>query len=177
MLSVKQGIIKYHFLSLWYDLTWDWTQVSQAIGEHSNHYAILFQTIPFSTSTVFVYTQLNIKKTQFNLKQFSLAWVRCLNLVERQDPIRRFHSELEGTWERWQSMGILDSPKLKHLIISSHIQDTCWGGGLPLCRYAVGVFCSLSWLGQALVGRVTSLQICCRCILHPQPTGAGEIIA
>ena len=30
MLSVKQGIIKYHFLSLWYDLTWDWTQVSQA---------------------------------------------------------------------------------------------------------------------------------------------------
>ena len=23
MLSVKQGSIKYHFLSLWYDLTWD----------------------------------------------------------------------------------------------------------------------------------------------------------
>ena len=23
MLSVKQGGIKYHFLSLWYDLTWD----------------------------------------------------------------------------------------------------------------------------------------------------------
>ena len=38
MLSVKQGGIKYHFLSLWYDLTWDWTQVSRAIGEHSNHY-------------------------------------------------------------------------------------------------------------------------------------------
>ena len=37
MLSVEQGGIKYHFLSLWYDLTWDWTQVSQAIGEHSNH--------------------------------------------------------------------------------------------------------------------------------------------
>ena len=35
MLSVKQGGIKYHFLSLWYDLTWDWTPVSQAIGEHS----------------------------------------------------------------------------------------------------------------------------------------------
>ena len=27
MLSVKQSIIKYHFLSLWYDSTWDWTQV------------------------------------------------------------------------------------------------------------------------------------------------------
>ena len=38
MLSVKQGGIKYHFLSLWYDSTWDWTQVSRAIGEHSNRY-------------------------------------------------------------------------------------------------------------------------------------------
>ena len=36
ILSVKQGSIKYHFLSLWYDATWDWTQVSRAIGEHSN---------------------------------------------------------------------------------------------------------------------------------------------
>ena len=35
MLSVKQGGIKFHFLSLWYDSTWDWTLVSQAIGEHS----------------------------------------------------------------------------------------------------------------------------------------------
>ena len=35
MLSAKQGGIKYHFLSLWYDSTWDWTQVSRAIGEHS----------------------------------------------------------------------------------------------------------------------------------------------
>ena len=34
MLSGKQGGIKYHFLSLWYD----WTQVSRAIGEHFNHY-------------------------------------------------------------------------------------------------------------------------------------------
>ena len=39
MLSVKQGSIKYHFLSLWYDSTWDWTLVSQATGEHSNHLA------------------------------------------------------------------------------------------------------------------------------------------
>ena len=37
MLSVKQGGIKYHFLSLWYDSTWDWTPVSQAIGQHSTH--------------------------------------------------------------------------------------------------------------------------------------------
>ena len=36
MLSVKQGSIKYHFLSLWYDSTWDWTQVSRAIGAGFN---------------------------------------------------------------------------------------------------------------------------------------------
>ena len=42
MLSVKQGGIKYHFYSLWYDSTWDWTQVSRAIGEHSNRWAKVF---------------------------------------------------------------------------------------------------------------------------------------
>ena len=36
MQSVKQGNIKYHFLSLWYDSICDWTQVSWAIGEHPN---------------------------------------------------------------------------------------------------------------------------------------------
>ena len=41
MLSVKHGSIKYHFLSLWYDSTWDWTQVSRAIDEHFNHYAYI----------------------------------------------------------------------------------------------------------------------------------------
>ena len=35
MLSVKQGSIKYHFKSLWYDTTWDWTLVSRTIVEHS----------------------------------------------------------------------------------------------------------------------------------------------
>ena len=39
MLNVKQGGIKYHFQNLWYDSTWDWTQVAQIIGEHSNHHA------------------------------------------------------------------------------------------------------------------------------------------
>ena len=37
ILSIKQGGIKYHFLSLWYDSTKDWTQVSQTIGKHSTH--------------------------------------------------------------------------------------------------------------------------------------------
>ena len=34
-LSVMQGGIKYHFLSLWYGSTWDWTPVSRTIGEYS----------------------------------------------------------------------------------------------------------------------------------------------
>ena len=39
ILSVKQGGIKHHFLSLCYDSTWDWTVVSRAINKHLNHYA------------------------------------------------------------------------------------------------------------------------------------------
>ena len=39
MLRIKQGSTKYYFLSLWYDLTWDWTLASQTIGEHSTHKA------------------------------------------------------------------------------------------------------------------------------------------
>ena len=35
MLSAKQGGIKYHFLSLWYDSTWDWTPIAWTIGEQS----------------------------------------------------------------------------------------------------------------------------------------------
>ena len=37
MVSVKQGGIKYHVFSFWYDLTWDWTLVSQTIGELSTY--------------------------------------------------------------------------------------------------------------------------------------------
>ena len=37
MLDIKQGGIKYHFLSLWYDSTWDWTPVSRTIDELSTH--------------------------------------------------------------------------------------------------------------------------------------------
>ena len=36
MQSVKQGGIKYHFLSLWYDSTWNWTLVSRVMGKHSD---------------------------------------------------------------------------------------------------------------------------------------------
>ena len=39
MLSVKQRGIKYLFLSLWYDSSWDWTLVSRAMGEYFNGWA------------------------------------------------------------------------------------------------------------------------------------------
>ena len=38
-LSSKQGGIKYHFLSLWDDSTWDWTPISRTIDERSTHQA------------------------------------------------------------------------------------------------------------------------------------------
>ena len=39
ILGAKQVSIKYRFFSLLYDSTRDWTPVSRAIGEQSNHYA------------------------------------------------------------------------------------------------------------------------------------------
>ena len=35
ILSIKQGGIKYHFLSFRYDSIWDWTAVPRGISEHS----------------------------------------------------------------------------------------------------------------------------------------------
>ena len=66
MLSVKQGGIKYHFLSLWYDSTWDWTTVSRAIGEHLNGLVERSLKIYFS----------QIVKTAF----FFLIWIPFLLL-------------------------------------------------------------------------------------------------
>ena len=39
MLSDSQGGIKYHFLCLWYDSTWDWAPISRTIDKHSTHEA------------------------------------------------------------------------------------------------------------------------------------------
>ena len=54
MQSVKQGGIKYHFLSLWYDSTWDLTPVSRAIGKHSNPYANSGIDLNFWAGTIFL---------------------------------------------------------------------------------------------------------------------------
>ena len=39
MLSVKQGGIKYRFLSFRYDSTWNWTPVFRNIGKQFTHLA------------------------------------------------------------------------------------------------------------------------------------------
>ena len=52
MLSVKQGGIKYHFLSLLYISTRDWTQVSQTIGEHSG---LVLESLLYNYRMIFLY--------------------------------------------------------------------------------------------------------------------------
>ena len=64
MLSVKQGGIEYHFKSLWYDSTWDWTQVSRAIGEHSNRWA----NVPVDDQYKWPQLAVNIWKNCFLVK-------------------------------------------------------------------------------------------------------------
>ena len=80
MLSVKQGSIKYHFLSLWYDSTWDWTQISRVIGEHSNHYA-----------------NVKIVKQKWKEKQQNWIWLHSEKLKrEMTCPNQRIKSKFFG---------------------------------------------------------------------------------
>ena len=58
MLSVKQEGIKYYFLSLWYDSTWDWTSVSQAIIENSKVFYLVFAFVFFGGGGLGIYIKL-----------------------------------------------------------------------------------------------------------------------
>ena len=69
MLSVKQGGIKYYFLSPWYDSTEDWTPVSWTIGEHSIHEANAFSH-SFSERTFFFHELLEILFTFNDISSF-----------------------------------------------------------------------------------------------------------
>ena len=55
-----------------------------------------------------------------------------------------FYYQLEWTWERWQSSSIIK--------LFGVISRTLIGGVLALCRNAVGVFCSPSWLDHVPSG-------------------------
>ena len=68
-----------------------------------------------------------------------------------------YHSGPEWTWEQRQWRGSPHSPKLQHCLnltirLFSVISRTLVRGGvLPLCRGAVSVFYSPSWLGNCVV--------------------------
>ena len=59
MLSVKQGDIKYHFLSLWYDSTWDWNPMSRNASPDSRNILIIHGDI-FSNHISVLYFCVNI---------------------------------------------------------------------------------------------------------------------
>ena len=87
-----------------------------------------------------------------NVKQFYLT--------HRYDPVRCYNFGTEWTWQRWLSRGILHSPKFQHywsltIRLFSVIYRTLVGRILHLCRDAVDVFYSPSWLGHRtlVVGR------------------------
>ena len=84
MLSVKQGSIKYHFLSLWYDSTCDWTQVFRAIGEYSDHYA-------------------NVRcKKQTNKKQKQKHLYGCMEISSDKQTI----SHTRKLWYGWEKVSL-----------------------------------------------------------------------
>ena len=82
MLSVEQGGIKYHFLSLWYDSTWDWTEVSRAIGEHSNRYAnVQLNTNKFHKIVWLQTSQFNSTNHRVSIDYFCLIIIICLHTL------------------------------------------------------------------------------------------------
>ena len=89
MPSVKQDSIKYHFLSLWYDSTWDWTHISLAIGEYTNHYAkdqtelaaAFFKSIYMGQNNLYSRVTANVKRLVY-LASFRVYWLR--NLLHNQ---------------------------------------------------------------------------------------------
>ena len=109
-----------------------------------------------------VYTQLNDQTVQFQIIQLSISLLFTLSLnvthfylTHRLDQNRCYHCWPVWTWERSQSL----SPKFQYywnltIRLFSVISRTLVRQVLPLCRDAVGVFCSPSWLGRCEIGIV-----------------------
>ena len=74
-------------------------------------------------------------------------------------------AQLTGSHSLWVSYLFVGM----HSVYSTAPVDraTLVGEVLPLCRYAVGVFCSPSWLDHTRWGSLTSLQRRSQCILEP----------
>ena len=75
MLSVKQGSIKYYFLSFWYDSTWDWTQVSQAIGVSSKLATLFPGLLHFTLDTYLLKLSVNQSSIKYHfLSLYDSTW-------------------------------------------------------------------------------------------------------
>ena len=75
MHSLKQGGIKYHFFTIWYDSTWDWTPVSRTIGEHTHTHTLslsisLFHTLSLSLS---IYIYIWVDPVFYNVENLELV--------------------------------------------------------------------------------------------------------
>ena len=109
----------------------------------------------------FVYTQLNGQTVLFLTIQFSISYlfahslnVKQFYLTHRLDSNRCYHSELEWTLEQWQWRDTPHSLKLQDWSLTIRLfsiisRTLIREGSLShLCRDAVGVFYSPSWLGS-----------------------------
>ena len=114
---------------------------------------VVFQTIQFSISTFFVFTQLNVKLVLFLtiqfciITQFSSIWpidrtLSCATTPDQSGP------KSDG------NEGILHIPQSSSIIEASPSDCLASYPGvvLPHCRNAVSVFCSLIQLGNAILG-------------------------
>ena len=93
-----------------------------------------------------------MQKTPNKLKK---PWLSSSSPIDRT-LIRCYHSGPEWTCERWQWRGTPHSLRLQHYwdlinkLLMSYPGYT-WGGVLPLCREAVGVFYSPSQLSNNVI--------------------------
>ena len=104
MLSFKQGGIKYHFLSFWYDSTCDWTPVFRTIGEHSTHFLIAAQTNPIRNNYVKAKTgntQRDIKCKQCSDKDETVDHIisKCHKLAQKEYKTKHDWIQKEIHWD------------------------------------------------------------------------------
>ena len=70
MLSVKLGGIKYHFLSVWYDSTWEWTQVSRAISKEYS----LSKRLPIGGARIALWNAHGLMQDLNSVHRFCVLW-------------------------------------------------------------------------------------------------------
>ena len=77
VLSVKQGGIKSIYKNLWNDATWDWTQVSWIIGEHSTHWI----NGPVLFIYIYIYIYIYIFKNIYIYNIYIYIWYIYIYLI------------------------------------------------------------------------------------------------